>query len=137
MESKADTRTNKRIIGDSGEDIVCTFLMKQGFKILDRNYLKPYGELDIVGSKDGKYHFIEVKTVSCEMDSFVTRRTSDRYRPEDNVHAWKLRKLGRVIQAYLLHKKLFDADWQFDVALVYLDSKTGKSVIEMLEDIIL
>ena len=36
---KSDTRTDKRIIGDSGEELVCMFLVKQGFTIIERNYL--------------------------------------------------------------------------------------------------
>src|SRR5947209_6344330 len=99
-----DKRTIKRRIGDIGEGLACRFLMKQNFVIKDRNYLKKYGEIDIVATKNGIYHFIEVKTVSKNllMHKYnVIHETFDEYRPEDNVHPWKLLRLGRTIQAYL------------------------------------
>lgn len=130
-------KTPKRLLGDKGEDYVCSFLTKRGYTVIERNYLKPYGEIDIVALYEGKYYFIEVKTVSCEMNKPVSHATLGVYRPEDNVHLWKIQRLGRVIQAYLLHKKLFDADWQFDIALVYIDKATGDYKIELLEDIVL
>ncbi len=56
-EEKQDLRTKKRKIGDFGEDVAVRFLMKQGYDIMDRNYLKPYGELDIVALKQEKNLF--------------------------------------------------------------------------------
>lgn len=134
-----DNRTEKRIIGDLGEDKACEFLMKQGFAIIERNYLKKWGEIDIITRKGQKLHFIEVKTVSHL--PFVTQgtRETDNYRPEDNIHHWKLKRLSRVIQTYLLGYRggTRETDWQFDVITVYLESRTGESEIEYLEDIII
>jgi putative endonuclease len=50
-----------QIIGEIGENIAVKFLMKHNFQILERNYTKKWGEIDIVGKKLGKLHFIEVK----------------------------------------------------------------------------
>ncbi len=135
-----DNRTDKRILGDKGEQIAVEFLMKQGFIIKDRNYLRKYGEIDIVAVKGKTYHFFEVKTVSCESIERVlheTTRTFDSYRPEDNVHPWKLKRLSRVIQAYILDKRLWDIDWIFDIATVYIDKRTGESTLRLIEDIVL
>ena len=57
--------------GEIGENIAVKFLVKQGFSILDRNYTKKWGELDIVAKKDNKLYFIEVKSVSRETLSSV------------------------------------------------------------------
>jgi Holliday junction resolvase-like predicted endonuclease len=57
-------KTEKRKTGDLGEDIAEMFLVKQGFKILERNYLRKWGEIDIITKKDRKLYFVEVKTVS-------------------------------------------------------------------------
>lgn len=140
-----DNRTEKRITGDIGEQIAAEFLMKRGFTIKDRNYLRKYGEIDIVSVHQGTYHFIEVKTVSCASlaalvkgdESGVSRGTLDRYRPEDNVHPWKLKRLGRVIQAYILDKRLWDIDWVLDIMTVYIDKRTGESTLKIIEDIVL
>jgi putative endonuclease len=135
---KQDNRTEKRKIGDAGENVACRFLVKHGFEIVEQNYSKKWGEIDIVARKNEKLHFVEVKTVSHLPVSYET----DSYRPEDNIHPWKLQRLSRVIQTYLLGYKgnrgvSHETDWQFDVMMVYLDFKTMEAKVNHLEDIIL
>ena len=55
---------NKRLKGQTGEDIACTFLKENGFEVLDRNYSKKWGEIDIVAEYMGIVHFFEVKSVT-------------------------------------------------------------------------
>jgi putative endonuclease len=130
--------TEKRRIGNLGEDIACIYLEKQGFKIKDRNYLRKYGEIDIVAEKDRIIHFIEVKTVSREAPAEwdVTRRTDGEYKAEDNIHPWKLKRLSRVIQAYILDKRV-KGEWQFDVMTVILYMETRKARVSFMENIVL
>jgi putative endonuclease len=131
-------KSRKREFGDIGEDIACRFLIEHGFRVLERNYLKKYGEIDIVGIKKKKLHFIEVKTVSRENIENVNHETFDTHRPEDNVHSFKLQRLGRVIQSYLIDKKVKeDVRWQVDVITVYFDRKNKVARVKILEDIIL
>jgi putative endonuclease len=135
---KTDNRTEKRKIGDIGENIACKFLMKRGFVIIEKNYLKKWGEIDIIAQKDDKLHFVEVKSVSHLLVSYET----DSYKPEDNLHPWKLKRLSRVIQTYLLGYRgnkdvSYETDWQFDVAVVYLDLKSLQAKVNYMEDIIL
>src|SRR3989344_3727604 len=69
--------TEKQKIGQMGEDFACKYLEKNGYKIIERNYLKKWGELDIIAKKRGKIHFIEVKSVSREIaPGNVTHETS-------------------------------------------------------------
>ena len=49
-------------LGNFGENYVSNYLKNLGFNIIDRNYHTKYGEIDIIASKDGKIHFVEVKT---------------------------------------------------------------------------
>jgi len=143
--------TKKRKIGDIGENIACRFLEKRGFKIIDKNYWKKWGEIDIVVQKKrslkskilGKYsnnniHFIEVKTVSCEnIREGITAKIKN-YQVDNNVHSWKLKRLFRVFQTYLLDKKISDkVEWQFDIIIVFLDLKENISRIKYLKDIII
>ena len=134
-------KTAKRQIGDTGEDVACKYLEQKGYTILQRNYLKPWGEIDIVAQKAEKLCFIEVKSVSRESVSKsrggVTRE-SDQYRPEENVHPAKLKRLHRAIQTYLLdHKVPEHRPWQIDIACVYLDFSARKARVEVLENVIL
>ena len=132
------TSKNQKI-GEIGENIAVRFLMKHGFSILDRNYTKKWGEIDIVAEKGNKLYFIEVKSVSRDFDfDFVLRETNDAYKPEDNMHPWKLKRLSRTIQTYLLAKKIPDEkEWQFDLLVVYLDLNNKKAKIKVVNDIIL
>jgi putative endonuclease len=133
-----DKRTDKRKLGDQGEKLVSEYLEHKDFKILERNYLRKWGELDIVAVKNGVIHFIEVKSVSREScDGDVNHETSDSYRPEDNVHPWKAKRLRRVIQTYLLECSGSDGEleWQFDLAVVFLGESSYRITVE--EDLII
>lgn len=122
-----DKRTEKRKLGDLGENIACEFLKGKGFEIIERNYLRKWGEIDIITKKANNIHFIEVKS--------VTHETSG-YRPEDNMHPWKLKRLGRAIQTYLLDRKL-DCDWQLDLITVKIDERNRKARVEIIENVII
>lgn len=121
--------------GEIGENIATKFLVKHGFSILDRNYTKKWGEIDIIAEKDDKLYFVEVKSVSCEtLDS----EKIEQYHPEDNMHPWKLKRLSRTIQTYLLSDKIpDDKEWQVDLLVVFLDLKNKKAKIKVVSDIIL
>lgn len=118
-------------IGEKGEDLACKFLKKNEFKVLERNYKKKWGEIDIISQKQGSIHFVEVKT--------VTRRTLDDkndYQPEDNIHPQKLKRLARTMETYLLEKDIDDeVDWQLDAISVYLDKERDVLKIDYMEDI--
>jgi putative endonuclease len=140
-DTKKDNRTKKRKIGDIGENIACRFLAKRGFEIIEQNYNKKWGEIDIIAKKGEKLHFIEVKSVTRDSLKYVSPET-DTYRPEDNLHPWKLKRLSRVIQTYLLGYKgnrdvSYETDWQFDVIVVYLDLKGLQAKVNYMEDIII
>jgi putative endonuclease len=125
--------TEKRQLGNIGENIACEFLIRRGFKILGRNYEKKWGELDIITEKKGIIHFVEVKSVSCVTLDFVTRETN--HRPEDNMHPLKLKRLVRTMQSYMLEKNL-DNDFQLDLVTVRIDKKRRVGRAKMIENII-
>lgn len=129
--------SEKQKIGELGETMAVEFLVKHGFSILDRNYTKKWGEIDVVAEKGGKLYFIEVKSVSHEIPDEVSRGTDD-YRPEDNMHPWKVQRLSRTIQTYLLSKNVpEDKEWQVDLLVVYLNLKDRKARIKVVSDIII
>ena len=129
MDKTTDDPKHKKKIGALGENMACRFLVKHGFRILDRNYSKKWGEIDIVAEKDKIFRFIEVKSIV----SYETNR----YRPEENVHYQKLKRLSRVIQTYLLDKKVsYETEWQIDVLAVFLDLENKKAKFRFTENII-
>ena len=131
--------TEKQKIGQVGENYACDYLKSKGYKIIERNYLKKWGEIDIIAIFNKKIHFVEVKSVSCEIFENIDNVICETdYRPEENVHPWKLQRLSRVIQTYLWKKDFNDdLEWQFDIVTVYIDSAKKLHKIDMMEDIIL
>ena len=134
---KTKDSVNRRLIGELGEGIACRFLVKQGHKVIDRNYRKKWGEIDIISEKDNIIHFIEVKSVSRETLPTNVNNETEGYRPEDHVHPWKLKRIYRTIQTYLLDKKVSgETEWQIDIIAVFLDTKTRKAKVRVTKNII-
>lgn len=136
-------------IGDLGETIACNFLKNKGFSILERNYWRKWGELDIVALRRQGYggqaremvHFVEVKTVSHEtkadLDREVTRlsaRSDGSWRPEEQVHQFKLHQIHKAVETWLAEHNYF-GDWQIDVVAVRLVPREKHAVVKYLENI--
>jgi len=83
-------------LGQRGEMIAWGYLVRAGFKILDKNYRCKIGEIDVVAKKAGRLFFIEVKT----------RNSSDRGRPEEAVGMIKQKKLIHLAEWFRKEKKL-------------------------------
>ena len=106
-------KSKKRSIGDFGEDIASKYLEKKGYQILERNFLKSFGEIDIIAIKDDILTFVEVKT-----------RKNDNFKPASlDVDYYKQERIKKTAQAYLIEKDLDDFLISFDVCEVYLEEK--------------
>ncbi|MEK7634911.1 MAG: YraN family protein [Patescibacteria group bacterium] len=124
--------------GTVGENIASNFLTKKGFEVICRNYRKKWGEIDVIAEKDKVLHFVEVKTVSRRSYGDKFEQEINTYRPEDNMHPWKLQRLRRTIQTYLLEKyKNNVPEWRFDLICVFLDQERRVAKVRLMEDIIL
>ncbi len=125
-------------VGKVGEEVAAKYLEQNRFEIKERNYSKKWGELDIVALKDDKLHFVEVKTLSWDSTEEENTERMGRYRPEDNMHPQKLKRLARVTESYLANKRRAQGmPWQFDVAAVFLDIEERQAKVKMLWDLIL
>lgn len=123
-------------IGALGEELVVRFLVKRGYEIVDRNFRRPWGEIDIIARKRDRIHFVEVKAVSA--GGMSRESDMDSFRPEDNVHPQKIKRLSRIIQTYLSGSRVSSETlWQFDVATVQIDMDKKKARVNFIEDIIL
>ena len=125
-------KTDRQKLGKRGEGEACAYLEKQGFTVIERNYWKPWGEIDVIARRGDELRFVEVKTVSREK---IGERDDD-YEPEDNIHPWKRERLRRVIETYLLAHPHFDElEWQVDAIAVYINQAGKVLKIEWLEDV--
>ena len=126
-------KTQKQKVGNLGENLACRFLAERGFKIVERNYRKKWGELDIVAEKNKILHFVEVKSLT-----WRPGRQVEEYMPEANVRLWKKQRMSRAIRTYLLDRKISDEqDFEIDIVAVFLDFNRKKARIRMLENVIL
>lgn len=137
-------------IGELGEDVACKYLEKHGFLIKERNYTKKWGEIDIIAIKEEKLYFIEVKSVSCDLENSskdgesVTHVTMHgvphqytQFKPEENMHPWKIKRLSRTVGTYLIHNRIGNRPWQFDLLVVYLDMNKRLARVKVIENIVL
>ena len=117
-------KTEKRIIGDFGEDAAVKYLKKKHYKILGRNLVFGKLELDIVAKTRTDIVFIEVKTRSVTGldDSLLYGR------PSDAVNLEKRRNTVNAAYAYLKENPS-KLNMRIDVIEVYLDKNSEKPKI--------
>lgn len=119
--------------GALGEDIACIFLQREGFKIVEKNYRKPWGEIDIIAEKAGVVRFVEVKAMTGNPE--LLSRESNTYRPEEQIHPAKLKKIVRTAQLYMGYKE-DDREYQIDAIAVILDPITRRARCRHYEQIL-
>lgn len=137
---QSEKQGKKNMVGAYGEQIAVNYLKKLGFQILTTNYLKKWGEIDIVTcetTQSGKLiHFIEVKTVSYETKEMLKRAVSyGTHRPEENVHEAKIKKLSRAIESWIAENNC-NHDWQIDVCAVRIVPREKYATIKLISNVI-
>ena len=111
----------RKNLGFNGEAEVGSFLLKQGFNIVAKNYHSRYGEIDIIAEKGETLAFVEVKTRSKRFFSIFQAIT--------------LRKRLRIVKTakqFLLKNSVIDRVCRFDVAAVIF--KNNKYEVEYLKN---
>ncbi|HEV8342960.1 MAG TPA: YraN family protein [Candidatus Binatia bacterium] len=104
----------KQLLGQEGERLAERYLKKKGYRLVERNYRCPAGELDLIALDRHVIVFVEVKT-----------RTDDRFGgPLDSVHWRKQQRMIRAAQFFLSQKSLHQREARFDVVGVsFVDQK--------------
>ncbi len=112
-------KESTRAKGSHSESLAERFLRHHNFTILEKNYRKPYGEVDLI-CRDGEILvFVEVKSA----------RQPDFGPPESWVTHKKQRQIAKAAMAYLLEKKQDNIDCRFDViAISYYEDRKPEIV---------
>ena len=95
---------NNTEIGNKGEKIAKKYLKLRFYKILETNYRRKTGEIDIIAKKKGYIIFIEVKY----------RSNTNKGLPREAVNAFKQRQIKRTAEMYIMENSL-SCDMRFDV----------------------
>lgn len=135
MKPAPDSQLHRQRIGAIGEQIAARYLEKRGFTIIGRHYLKKWGEIDVIARQAHVVHFVEVKTVSYETKAALQRAVSyGTWRPEENVHAFKLKKLQRAIASWLAEHQ-WTGDWQIDVVAVRFVPRETYATVKYIDNV--
>jgi putative endonuclease len=108
-------------LGKLGEELAVEFLQKNGYEILETNWVFQKAEVDIIAKKGNTLAIIEVKT----------RSSLDFGLPQDFVKPKKIQLLVKAVNEYVISNNL-DVEVRFDIIAVH---KEGQSyAIEHLVD---
>lgn len=108
-------------LGKKGENAAVSFLLKNGYDILERNYRFRKAEIDIIAKKGDILIAIEVKT----------RSTSDFGNPQDFVKPKKIKLMLAAFDNYIVQNNL-DVEARLDIIAI-VKNKLGTR-IEHLEN---
>jgi len=130
-------KQQNKVIGDLGELIVEKYLINKGFQIIERNYWRKWGEIDIVAEKDSLIHFVEVKTVSYETKNQLCHAVShETWRPEEQVHSFKLGQIHKALETWLVDNHCSN-EWQIDVAAVRVVPRETYATVRFIDNVII
>jgi putative endonuclease len=116
--------TRERLrLGALGERLAAAHLESKGYRIVDRNWRCPEGEVDLVAERDGCLVFVEVRT----------RRGDAHGSPEESVTAAKAARLLAVAAAYIQAHPDAPADCRIDLVAVELSPQGRLMRVEQVE----
>ncbi len=113
---------DRKELGKGGEEVALRFLKKNGYQILQKNYVCKMGEVDIIAREKDTLAFIEVKT----------RTTRAFGPPQLAVNASKQMQLSKAALSFIKEKRLEEAKARFDVVAIILGP--GGEEIELIRD---
>ena len=108
--------TDKKKLGDRGEDYTARYLEKLGFHMVERNWHSRYGEIDIIAENEEYLLFVEVKTR--KMGSMVSG--------EEAVTPQKQQKLRLTAECFLQQHPISSKQPRFDVASLVVNENGEK-----------
>ena len=101
-------RNSRQKFGEKSESIAASYLKKQGYKIIERNYRTKLGEIDVIARDKDTIAFIEVKA----------RRSGQFGDPKWAVTPKKQRKISMVALQYLKTTGQSNVKARFDVVSI-------------------
>ncbi|HUU55203.1 MAG TPA: YraN family protein [Armatimonadota bacterium] len=107
-------------LGRIAEDHAGRYLRSKGYRILERNYRIPRGEIDIIAEHRDSLVFVEVKS----------RTSTEDFDPRDSVTPGKQHRIMLAAAAYLRNR---DRVTRFDVVEVAITPEGRVEKIDVIE----
>jgi len=114
---------NNKDTGIFGENLAATYLAEQGFQILYRNWRYKHLEIDLIASKNGWLHIVEVKTRSSIEFGY----------PEQHIQKTKMQFLKNAA-AFFQYEYTEWKYLQFDVLSIFLNEEKKWELL-FIEDV--
>jgi len=113
-------------LGHFGELAAASYLQRNGFALIARNWRCSSGEIDLVAVRGDQVIFVEVRTRRARGAAAVA--------PETSVGRRKARRLVQLAQTYLAESESgSDRPWRIDVIAVEVDSAGRVARLEHIE----
>lgn len=112
-------------LGRLGERIASQYLFSKGFKILEMNFHKRWGELDIITLDKDTLVFVEVKT----------RMEYDSVSPEESMTPWKINSVKKSALYYKMKHPELPESLRIDFVGIVLDQSLKPIKINHVENI--
>jgi putative endonuclease len=110
--------------GIIGERLAAEFLTRQGYQIIEKNYRRKEGEVDIIANDGPFLVFVEAwAKYNCNYGT-----------PEESVTARKKQHLHNATARYLESHQNLPAEWRFDFVAVELDVKGNPQWLEVIKN---
>ena len=119
--------------GKLGESIASRYLAGKGYTIIESNYRKHHGEIDIIAKDSSTIVFVEVKTVTREMNSVLS---VDVHRPEENVHKSKISIISKTAELYMLSNRMTN-EWRIDVIAIEISKTKYQAKVRHIRNVYL
>ena len=120
-----ESMTSNKNLGNRGEEIAKSYLIKSGYFLLAQNYRTNHLEIDLIFSQKNKIIFIEVKT----------RIKTEESNLEEPLSNWQTKNLKRAIINYCLEKNISLDAVRLDLINILVDKKTRCAHLKHYKDI--
>lgn len=100
----------RKNLGKYGEELACKYLIKNNYKIIEKNFLCKQGEIDIIAiSRNKELVFVEVKT----------RKNLKYGLPCESVTQRKIKNIIFSSKYYILLNNYYNINIRYDVIEIY------------------
>ncbi len=106
-----------------GEALAAHILERLNFTIMERNYTRRVGEIDIIATKGAQIYFFEVK-----------KSNTSAYNPLQNISYKKLRSMQKTVNCYLAENRLLVVA-NYSIGAISITTRNGLLFVEMFENI--
>ena len=111
-------------LGKKAEEVAARYLQSQGYRIMERNFRCPLGEMDIIAEDNDVLVFIEVRS----------KRSSFLGLPQETVTWTKQQRLRRLASYYLKVKQAWHKKCRFDVLGILFDQENRVMSLDVIKD---